>query len=767
MSVMAQLPKEMGGAEGKVAYIDTEGTFRPERIAQIAERLGVDPESAQENIAYARALNSEHQLELLNTLSKEFTSGQYRLLIIDSIMNCFRVDYCGRGELADRQQKLNQFLMKLAHMAEEFNICVLMAGLHSMLRVALEADVLFRLIKSKATLEQVLSSQAPMVGNLSAAIFWLMHLPRGCFFERAEAMSVLPKYRILQIARSAKQHISSPMAALLIPKRLDSSLWPERQAAVKKEFIHAWKGYRKHGWMSDEFRPLTAGAENKFCGWSATLIDALDTLYIMGLKDEFEDAVKATTKVDFTKSDNSCTVNLFETVIRHLGGLIAAYDLSGHKSLIPKMKELGDMLFAAFGTYNGIPMPHWSPSMVDSQGYQPPSDIAMAALGSLNMEFTRLSSILEDDRYAIGVHKVTEAFEKAQMNNTMPGMWPEIVDSTGNEPFNNTISNSYSLGALSDSTYEYLVKVGGFFYRFTLLYSIAQSIKTLRANLPLDKPQGMSQSIPSLTQVKGHLLMGTTHPIYATMWHRTAAAVRKHFIFRPMTPSSADILFTGKVTADGFNPPTLTPEVQHLACFQGGMFALASRLFSNPDDMALAEKLTLGCAWSYEVTATGIGPETFHVIACESADYCEWNQTLWDERSSHLSTSSGKAPPPAGILRISDGRYLLRPEAIESIFVLYRLTGRNSYREIGWKMFERIRALTRTEHAHAAIENVLNEPDEKGKVQLRDEMESFWLAETLKYFWLLFGDPEEISLDDYVLNTEAHPFRLVEGQRGI
>ncbi|KAL2864900.1 recombinase DMC1 [Aspergillus lucknowensis] len=118
MSVVAQLPKEMGGAEGKVAYIDTEGTFRPERISQIAERFGVDPDSAKENIAYARALNSEHQLELLNTLSKEFVGGEYRLLVIDSIMNCFRVDFCGRGELADRQQKLNQFLMKLAHMAE-------------------------------------------------------------------------------------------------------------------------------------------------------------------------------------------------------------------------------------------------------------------------------------------------------------------------------------------------------------------------------------------------------------------------------------------------------------------------------------------------------------------------------------------------------------------------------------------------------------------------------------------------------------------------
>ena len=152
MSVMAQLPKALGGADGKVAYIDTEGTFRPERIAQIAERFGVDPDTAQENIAYARALNSEHQLELLNTLSREFADGAYRLLIIDSIMNCFRVDYCGRGELAERQQKLNQFLMKLAHMAEGeyYNIAVLIVALLYFLHVwvilrleALKAHVYF------------------------------------------------------------------------------------------------------------------------------------------------------------------------------------------------------------------------------------------------------------------------------------------------------------------------------------------------------------------------------------------------------------------------------------------------------------------------------------------------------------------------------------------------------------------------------------------------------------------------------------------------
>lgn len=128
MAVIAQLPKEMGGAEGKVAYIDTEGTFRPERIQEIAERFGVDPEQACENIVYARAQNSEMQAEQLEALCQNFATNEYRLLIIDSVMALFRTDYSGRGELADRQQVLNAFLRRATQMAEEFNLAVLMTN---------------------------------------------------------------------------------------------------------------------------------------------------------------------------------------------------------------------------------------------------------------------------------------------------------------------------------------------------------------------------------------------------------------------------------------------------------------------------------------------------------------------------------------------------------------------------------------------------------------------------------------------------------------
>ncbi|BAO38632.1 meiotic recombination protein DMC1 [Kluyveromyces marxianus] len=128
MCVTAQLPKELNGPEGKVAYIDTEGTFRPERIKQIAQGYDLDPEACLENISYARALNSEHQMELLEQLGEELSSGEYRLLIVDSIMANFRVDYSGRGELNERQQKLNQHLSRLNRVAEENNIAVFMTN---------------------------------------------------------------------------------------------------------------------------------------------------------------------------------------------------------------------------------------------------------------------------------------------------------------------------------------------------------------------------------------------------------------------------------------------------------------------------------------------------------------------------------------------------------------------------------------------------------------------------------------------------------------
>lgn len=125
LAVTVQLPKERGGANGKAVYIDTEGTFRPERIKQIADGLGLDSGKILKNVMVARAFNSDHQILLCEKVGDMVKEGEpIKLIIIDSITAHFRAEFAGRGQLADRQQKLNKYLHNLIRMAEQYNIAV-------------------------------------------------------------------------------------------------------------------------------------------------------------------------------------------------------------------------------------------------------------------------------------------------------------------------------------------------------------------------------------------------------------------------------------------------------------------------------------------------------------------------------------------------------------------------------------------------------------------------------------------------------------------
>ena len=128
LSVICQLPVEQGGGEGKALYIDTEGTFRPERLAQISQRFGLDPNEVMDNIAYARAYNSEHQQQLLIQAGALMSESRYALVIVDSATALFRTDYTGRGELSTRQQNLAQFLRGLQKLADEYGVAVVVTN---------------------------------------------------------------------------------------------------------------------------------------------------------------------------------------------------------------------------------------------------------------------------------------------------------------------------------------------------------------------------------------------------------------------------------------------------------------------------------------------------------------------------------------------------------------------------------------------------------------------------------------------------------------
>lgn len=134
----------------------------------------------------------------------------------------------------------------------------------------------------------------------------------------------------------------------------------ERQKSVKDAMVHTWKGYRQYAWLHDELSPVSRYYRDPFAGWGATLVDALDTLWIMGLEEEFLEAVEAVGKIDFTTTPTQ-SIPVFETVIRYLGGLIGAYDVSGgkHQVLLDKAIELGDMLYGVFDTPNRMPLLHW------------------------------------------------------------------------------------------------------------------------------------------------------------------------------------------------------------------------------------------------------------------------------------------------------------------------------------------------------------------------------------------------------------------------
>ena len=133
-----------------------------------------------------------------------------------------------------------------------------------------------------------------------------------------------------------------------------------RLKEVRDAFLHSWKGYKDQAWAQDELRPIAGGYKTPFCGWAATMVDSLDTLWIMGLKGEFELALGELRNVDFTHKEG-CNINLFETTIRHLGGFLSAYDLSGGKYtiLIEKAVELAEVLYTAFDTPNRMPTPHY------------------------------------------------------------------------------------------------------------------------------------------------------------------------------------------------------------------------------------------------------------------------------------------------------------------------------------------------------------------------------------------------------------------------
>jgi mannosyl-oligosaccharide alpha-1,2-mannosidase len=504
------------------------------------------------------------------------------------------------------------------------------------------------------------------------------------------------------------------------PDRADvAAVQEQRRLEVKRVFEISWASYRSKAWMKDALKPISGQYVNQFSGWAATLVDSLDTLWMMGMREEFYEAVEAVATIDFGKS-TSATVNTFETCIRYLGGFIAAYDLSGHPVLLQKAVEVGDLLYAGFNTENGMPVDFINfESAKEGTGLQVESQVVSASPGTITLEFSRLSQLTGNSKYYAAVSQVMDLFHENQNATRLPGMWPMMVSMSKKDV---TSGYQFTIGGNADSLYEYLPKA--------------------------------------------HALLGSADPSskkYEAMSRFFMDTAMNNLFFKPMIPGEEDILISGNcdVLQDG---PRLDPESEHLSCFIGGLYALAGRLFNSDEYLDAGAKLARGCAYAYKSFLTGIMPERYNMALCPGEDHrkgCTWDEGTFAEAAA--DRPQYKADLPKGFTTAKDPRYILRPEAIESVFILWRITGDLVWRDIAWDMFEAVAKATDTVYANAAIMDV-NAP---GGGEKEDYMESFWMAETLKYFYLCFADTGLISLDEFVLNTEAHPFRLSKAKHSF
>jgi len=410
--------------------------------------------------------------------------------------------------------------------------------------------------------------------------------------------------------------------------------------------------------MKDALQPLSAGFKDQFSGWAATLVDSLDTLWIMGLRSEFDEAVAAVATIDFGHS-STLTVNMFETNIRYLGGLLAAYDLSGRPVLLQKAVELGDLLYAGFNTEKRMPV-----DFIDFEkakrgaGLQVEGGVVSASPGTLSMEMTHLSQVTGDPKYYDAVSRVMEVFAKGQEFTKIPGLWPIYVSMSVPDVVS---GSSFGIAGSADSLYEYLPKM--------------------------------------------YALLGGRDTKYEAMSKLAMEAANKTLFFRPMLPGGEDLLMIGTATVNDAGDATLDPESEHLGCFVGGMYGLAGRLFRR-DDWAndLGPKLTQGCIYAYRSMPTGMMPERHNNVVCKSRKRCAWDEAVFDEEKKKRREWSPHLPK--GFTTAKDPRYILRPEAIESVFIMYRITGRQEYQEAAWDMFTAIANGTATEHANAAVMDV-------------------------------------------------------------
>jgi mannosyl-oligosaccharide alpha-1,2-mannosidase len=268
-------------------------------------------------------------------------------------------------------------------------------------------------------------------------------------------------------------------------------------------------------------------------------------------------------------------------------------------------------------------------------GIQPSRNTILAELGSLNLEFTRMSQLTQDPKYFDAIQRIADWLEAAQTRTKVPGLWPMMVDAHDME----FTDPRFTVGGMADSTYEYLPKE--------------------------------------------HMLLGAQTNQYQKMYDAAMDPIKERLLFRAMTKDGKDVMFPGNLRAA---KATTEPQVEHLKCFLGGMVGIGAKVFDRPDELDIARKLTDGCIWAYDIMPTGIMPEALYVSPCDKLDECEWDEQKWHhdilrryakysqgEEAAQTLISDHQLPP--GVTEIPDTKYMLR-----YVRHIYRTCGYNKNR---------------------------------------------------------------------------------------
>ncbi|KIK58077.1 glycoside hydrolase family 47 protein [Collybiopsis luxurians FD-317 M1] len=460
--------------------------------------------------------------------------------------------------------------------------------------------------------------------------------------------------------------------------------YAQNQAAVKEIVLQSYNAYTKFAFGHDSLAPVSGGVIDDRNGWGASIVDALGTLFLMNLTDQFEQALNFTSQIDFSNSNTDSSVSLFETTIRYVGGMISAYELSGkqHNFLIQQAKVLADKMAFAWAE-PGQTIPYGEIFFDDNSPIFAINNVAEA--GTLDVEWSRLSLYTGNQTYTSLTEGSVRTIANQPDPSGFPGFAPQLIDPSDNE----FVDAFLTWGGGTDSYLEYLIK----YARVT----------------------------------------NTNDTLFADTWHAAVDSSIRNLLTTSTVGNHTYLADwdSGEVLLEG----------SHLACFAPGNWILGGKLLNNDTIVNIGLQLADACWNTYASTATGIGPESFAFIAPIGTfqQPTRQEQTFYNEHG----------------FFITNGVYIQRPEVLESNFYAWRVTGDTKYLDraaSAIKSFQTFLVANET-NGYAGINDVTNPPD-----GLQDDTESFWFAEVLKYLWLTFDDPDNISLDNFVFNTEGQVF---------